>query len=89
MFECFGCLGQSQFMPDVPRMHFGCVVVRLGCILEASWGHLGASWAGLGGFLASLGSFLGDLWEHFLRILCHLEQYAKVAKNIGKPMVFH
>ena len=60
--------------------------VRLGGVLGPSWGVLGV---GLGGFLASLGSFLGDFWEHFLKIFCHLEQYAKIAKNLRKPIVFH
>ena len=59
--------------------------VRLGGVL----GEFGVSRVGLGGFLASLGSFLGDFWEHFSKIFCHLEQYAKIAKNLGKTMVFH
>ena len=71
------------------RTHFGRVLVRLRCVLEASWGHLGVSGAALGGFSAGLGSLLGDFWEHFLKIFFHLEQHAKIAKNIGKLMVFH
>lgn len=56
-----GCLGQSQCVLGMPGMHFECVLVRLGCVLEMSWGHLGTSWAGLGGFWASLGSFPGSI----------------------------
>ena len=56
---------------------------------EASWGHFGTSWEDLGGVLGSLGGFLGPFWEHFWRIFCHLDQYAKIAKNLRKPMVFH
>ena len=66
--------------------------VRLGAsegVLEASWGHLGTSWVDLGGLLATLGGFLGQFWKHFLKIFCHLEQYAKKQKNLGKPLVFH
>ena len=62
--------------------------MRLRCVLEVSWGHLGVSGVALGGFLAGLGSFLGDFWEHFLKIFCHLEQYAKIAKNIENLRFF-
>ena len=38
--------------------------------------------------MGGLGGVLGTFWEDFQRILCHLEQYVKIAKNLGKPMVF-
>ena len=84
-----GCLGQSWCVLGVSGMRLGCVLERLESVLEVSWGHLGASWEDLGGVLASLGGFLGAFWEYFRKFLCHLEQYAKVAKNLEKPMVFH
>ena len=39
--------------------------VRLGYVLQVSWGHLAASWEGLGGILGSLEGFLGGFWEYF------------------------
>ena len=84
-----GCLGQSWCVLGVSGMRLGCVLERLESVLEVSWGHLGASWEDLGGVLASLGGFLGAFWEYFRKFLCHLEQYGKIAKNLGKPMVFH
>ena len=71
---------------------WGVLRVRIGAsggVLEVSWGHLGTSWEGLGGVLGSLGGFVGAFYKLFSRIFCHLEQYAKIAKNLGKPMVFH
>ena len=65
---------------------------RLGAseaILEASWGHLGASRVDIGRVLGGLGSFLGGFWEYFWVIFCNFKQYAKIAKTIEKPMVFH
>jgi len=60
-----GCLGQSQCVPGVLGKHFGCVLMRLGCVLEVSRGHLGMSWEDPGGVLASLVSFLGAFGEYF------------------------
>ena len=56
---------------------------------EGSWDHFGTSWADFGGIWGSLGSFLGPFWKHFWKIICHLEQNVKIAKNLRKPMVFH
>ena len=81
----------------------GTVLARLGCILgcqevslrwlgvalEASWGHLKTFCEDLGRVLASLDSLLGFIWEHVWTIFCHLKLYAKIGKNLGKPMVFH
>ena len=58
-------------------------------VLEVSWGHLGASWEDLGRVLGSLGGSLAAFWMLFPRILCFLEQNLKIAKNLGKPVVFH
>ena len=62
---------------------------RLGDVLETSWSNFWVSWEDLGRDLGSLGSFLGSHWKHFWQIFCQLEQYAKIAKNLGKLMVFH
>ena len=51
---------------------------RLGAILE----RLGRIWEGFGGVLEAF-------WEHFWKIFYHLEQKMKIAKNLGKSMVFH
>ena len=81
----------------------GAILVRPGRVWNASWlrlrasgerlgGVLGPSWSVFGGswrVLASLGGFLGAFWEYFRKFLCHLEQYGKIAKNLGKSMVFH
>ena len=77
-----GCLVQSWCVPGVLGTRLGCVLERQGCVLEGSWGHLGASWGDFGGVWASLGSFLGAFWEYFWKFLSHLEQYAKIAKNL-------
>ena len=37
----------------------------------------------------SLGGFLGAFWEHVWKIFCHLEHNAKIAKYLGRPIVFH
>ena len=69
----------------------GVLWVRLGAsegVLEASWGHLGASWEDLGAVLGSLGGFLGPFWEHFRKIFCHLEQYAKIQQKPRKTYGF-
>ena len=84
-----GCLGLSWCISGVSGARLGYVLKRQGCVLEGSWSHLGASWQGLGGILGSLGGFLGAFWEHFRRIFCHLDEYVKIAKNVGKPIVFH
>ena len=42
----------------------------------------------LGGAVAGLGRFPAAFWVLFCNIFCHLEQYGKIAKNLGKPMVF-
>ena len=59
--------------------------VRLGGVLGLFW----ASWADLGQDLGSLGGFQGAFWKHFLIIYWNLYQYAQIAKNLGKTMVFH
>ena len=56
---------------------------------ETSWGHFGSSWEDLGGVSGGHGGFLTPVWDHFLKIFCHLEQNVKIAKNLRKPMVFH
>ena len=76
-------------MPGVPGMRFGCVLERLGRVLEVSWGHLEAFWADHGGVLASLGGLPGVSLKHFWKILCHLEQKMKIAKNLRKPIVVY
>ena len=65
-------------------------------VSEASWSNFGLSWSyvktsreDLGGVRGSLGSFLGAFGEHFCKIFCYLEQNVKIAKDIGKPTVFH
>ena len=94
--EVFGASLGSLGVSWAVLARLGCVRdvlwVRLGAsegILEASWGHLGASWEDLGGVWVSLGSFLVPFWEYFWKIICHLKQNVKIAKNLGKPMVFH
>ena len=62
---------------------------RLGGVLRRLGGVLGPSWEDLGEVRRSLGSFPVPFWEHVWKIFCHFEQYAKIAKNLGKPMVFH
>ena len=52
----------------------------------AFWSVLRGFWKG---YRDSLGSFLGAFWEHFWKIFRGLEQNVKIAKNLGKPMVFH
>ena len=71
---------------------WGVVWARLGASesdKEASWGYLGASWEDLGVVLGNLGGFLRPFQEHFCKICCNIELYAKISKNLGKPMVFH
>ena len=58
-------------------------------ILVFSWEAFGLSWAAFGEVWRSLGSFLAPFWKHFWKIICHLEQNVKIAKNQRKPMVFH
>ena len=53
------------------------------------WAHHGASWESLGSVLGGLGGFQRPCWKHFWRISVHLKQFMKIAKNLGKPMVFH
>ena len=60
-----GYLGESWCVPGVPGIHLGCVLERLGCVSEVSWGHLGTSWEDPVGVLASLRSFLGAFWAYF------------------------
>ena len=66
----------------------------------ASWRRLGAILKRLGAILGRLGRILEGFWvvleafwDHFGSIFGefsnHLDQYAKIAKNLGKPMVFH
>ena len=45
---------------------------------RTSWDHLGASWR-----------LLGRLLGQFFIFFCNFEQYAKIAKNNEKQMVFH
>ena len=59
--------------------------VRLGGVLVPFW----ASWADLGKDLGSLGGFPGAFWKHFWIIYWNLQQYAQIAKNLEKTMVFH
>ncbi len=80
-----GCLEQSWCVLGVSGMRLGCVLERLESILEVSWGHLGH----LETFLEGSWRVLEASWELSGGILCHLEQYAKIAKNLGKPLVFH
>ena len=99
MGASLGSLGGSWAVLAHLGRVLGVLWVRLGTsegVLEASWGHfeapwghLGASWEDLGGLFESLGGFPGAFWEYFWKICCHFEQYAKIAKNIEKPMVFH
>ena len=65
-------------------------------ILEGFWSlfdtffaNHGASWESLGKVLGGLGAFQGRFWKHSWRISVHLKQFMKIAKNLGKPMVFH
>ena len=62
--------------------------LRRRAVVEVSWNHLGVSWEDPEGVLA-FGSFLEGFWEYFGKFLCHLEQYAKIAKKLEKPLVFH
>ena len=65
--------------------------VRLGAserVLEASWSHLGVSWGDFGRVLGALGGFLGGFFEYLWKIFCNFKQYAKIAKNLGKSIVF-
>ena len=73
-----------------------------GCTWNAFWvrlkasevcleGVLGPSWASLadlGEDLGSLGGPPGTFLKDFWIICCNLEQYVKIAKNIGKRRFF-
>ena len=63
----------------------GRVLEPLGDILGPSWSVLGGSWRVLGG----LGGFQKLSGKLFLRIFLFLKQFMEIAKNLGKPMVFH
>ena len=58
-------------------------------LLGTFWAHHGASWESLGSVLGGLGGFQRRLWKHFWRISVHLKQFMKIAKHLGKLMVFH
>ena len=58
-------------------------------LLGTFWAHHGASWESLGSVLGGLGGFQRRFWKHSWRISVHLKQFMKIAKNLGKPMVFH
>ena len=77
-------------------------IVELGgrrCCPRSLGGCMGASWGLFGAFgelvclpeasCQALGSLLEASWELSGSILGHVEQYAKIAKNLGKTMVFH
>ena len=93
MFSAFGVSGAVLVHPGRGWHAFWCVCAvswrRLGGVLKASWGHLGTSWADLGRVLARLRDCLGAFSHYFSRFFCHLERYAKIAKNLEKSMVFH
>ena len=87
-----GSLGASWAVLACLGRVLGVYWVRLGAsegVLETSWGHLGTSWEDLGRVLESLGSFLAPFYNDFWTIFCNFEHYAKIAKNLGKQMVFH
>ena len=85
------CLGQSWRVLGASGARLGCAVEcqrlsrrRLGAIL----GRLGAILGRLGRLLDRFGGVLEVFWEHFWKIFCYLEPNVKIAKNVGKPMVF-
>ena len=80
-----GCLEQSWCVLGVSGMRLGCVLERLESILEVSWAILER----LEVFLEGFWRVLEASWELSGSILCHFGQYAKIAKNLGKTMVFH
>ena len=84
-WSAFGRLDVSWMCLGHSWAHLG----ASGRVLEPSWGHLGAYRERLRRVMGSLGGVLGTFWEDFQRIFCHLEQHVKIAKNLGKPMVFH
>ena len=59
--------------------------VCLGGVLGPFW----ASWADLGEDLGSLGGPPRSSSKDFCIFICDIEQYVKIAKNIGKAMVLH
>ena len=64
----------------------------LGGILGGTWGILEGFWSVLGGSWGVLGRpwrLPGTILEVFSKDFLLLKQYMKIAKNIGKPMVFH
>ena len=79
------------------------LLMRPGCTWNAFWVLLRASEVRLGGVLGPSWASLADLGEDlgspggpppssskdFCIFVCHIEQYVKIAKNIGKTMVFH
>ena len=76
----------------VPWVHLGVpegVLEASWANFEGSWNYFGASWVDFRRGWRSLGSFLGPFWEYFWKIICHLKENVKIAKNLGKPMVFH
>ena len=74
----------------------GAILVRPGRVWNASWLRLKASGEHLGGVLGRLEAFLEGFWrvleaswELCGSIFCHFGQHAKIAKNLGKTMIFH
>ena len=59
--------------------------VCLGGVLGPSW----ASLADLGEDLGSLGGFPGAFRKHYWMICCNFKHHVKIAKKLGKTMVFH
>ena len=57
--------------------------------LDAFCGNLSASWELVGGFLEGLEGFQRTFWKHFWMMFAFLEQYVKIARNLGNPSVFH
>ena len=60
--KVLGSLEWSRCVLDVSGMPFGCVLERLGCFLEVSWGRLGRI---LGEFWRVLKAF----WDHLVAVL--------------------
>ena len=65
--------------------HLGEVLEPLGDVLGPYRVVLGGSWAVLGRSWRLSRTILEDFWM----IFAFLKQLTKIAKNLGKPMVFH
>ena len=82
------------FLGDLEKSwgHLGWNVGHLGEVLEPLGDVLGAYKVVLGGSWAVLGRswrLSRTILEAFLMIFAFLKQLMKIAKNLGKPMVFH